>query len=71
MSHLRIPRDFRALAAQARGAGWTISSLGNQHLVWRSPQGGWVYSSSSPSDWRAPHKLRAALRRAGLPCTRS
>jgi hypothetical protein len=32
-NNLRIPRDFRPLAAQAQRAGWTISPLGNEHLI--------------------------------------
>jgi hypothetical protein len=64
---MKVPREFRGLADEARAAGWHIQPLGGGHLIWRAPTGAWVYSSSSPSDWRAPRKLRAALRRAGLP----
>jgi hypothetical protein len=64
----RIPRAFRTLAHEARAAGWHIHPLRGGHMIWRAPGGAQVYSSSSPSDWRAPRKLRAALRRAGLFC---
>jgi hypothetical protein len=62
----KIPRDFRVLAKRARAAGWTITALGSGHLRWRSPSGQVVTSSESPSDRRAYHTLRCALRRAGL-----
>jgi hypothetical protein len=63
-----VPRDFRPLAQRAQEAGWEVEQLGNNHFRWRSPTGEWVYMSATPSDWRAPRKLRAALRRAGLCC---
>jgi hypothetical protein len=51
---------------QAGGPGWRFTRCTSGHLVWRSPAGGVVVSSGSPSDWRAVHKLRADLRRHGL-----
>jgi hypothetical protein len=63
---MKIPREHRELARQARGQGWRLSVLGSGHLAWRSPAGGFVVSSGSPSDWRELHKLRSRLRRAGL-----
>jgi hypothetical protein len=70
VSHnMRIPRDFRTLAHEARQAGWHISPLRGGHMIWRAPSGAWVYSSSTPSDWRAPRKLRTDLRRHGLVLT--
>jgi hypothetical protein len=63
---IRVPRDHRALARQARGQGWRLALCGSGHLAWRSPAGALVISSGSRSDWRALHKLRAELRRHGL-----
>ena len=65
---MKIPRDFRPLARLAHEAGWTLELLGNGHYRWQLPTGEWVYMSASPSNRRAPHKLRAALRRAALYC---
>jgi anaerobic glycerol-3-phosphate dehydrogenase len=49
-------------------AGWRIEPLGSGHLRWQSPSGTVATSSESPSDRRVSRTLRAALRRAGLPC---
>ena len=65
---LRIPREFRGLARLAHEAGWTVEQLGSGQFRWYSPTAEWVYMSASPSDRRAPYKLRAALYRAGLFC---
>ena len=65
---MKAARDFKPLVHQAQEAGWHLEMLGNGHMRLVAPGGQWVYMSASPSDWRAPRKLRAALRRAGLFC---
>lgn len=64
-------KDFEQIAREARAQGWLVEKRKkSSHLCFRSPQGGaepaLIFSSSTPSDWRAVHKLRAQLRRAGL-----
>ena len=61
-------KDFTALARLARAAGWRVETTNGNHMRWVPPVGGTIYSSSSPSDWRAIAKHRALLRRAGLDC---
>lgn len=68
---VRIPRDMCPLAERARAQGWPVAWCPGGHLRWSSPAGALVYSSGSPSDWRAVHKLRADLRRHGLCAARA
>jgi hypothetical protein len=63
---MKIPRDQRPLARQARGQGWSLHLRRNGHILWRSPEGTLVFSASTPSDWRTIHRLRSELRRHGL-----
>lgn len=58
--------EYRALILAAESQGWTIEPTKGGHLRWKPPSGGPIFSSASPSDWRASKKLRAQLRRAGL-----
>lgn len=61
-------KDYTALARVAREAGWRVERTNGGHMRWMPPVGTPIYSSSSPSDWRAIAKHRSLLRRAGLDC---
>jgi predicted RNA binding protein YcfA (HicA-like mRNA interferase family) len=58
-------RDLRQLAKRA---GWTISTTNGGHLRLEHPEAnGPVITGSTPSDHRAIHQARAAMRRALRP----
>ena len=42
---MKVPRDMRALAREARRQGWSIEPRRAGHLTWRSPAGALVISS--------------------------
>jgi predicted RNA binding protein YcfA (HicA-like mRNA interferase family) len=63
---MKLPRQQRKLAKQAKAQGWEIRRTRGDHLVWVAPNGRKVYSSATPSDHRAVKNQRARLRRAGL-----
>lgn len=62
--------DVTDMARIARGCGWTVTrTRRNQHWKFVSPDRrvAPVFTSGTPSDWRAYRNLRSALRRGGLP----
>ena len=58
-------REIAQLAKKARRQGWTIVRQ-RKHMVFISPTGEKIFTSSTPSDPRAWKNLRAMLRRTGL-----
>lgn len=63
---VRIHRSLRDLYNLAISQEWTVTQRKNGHLLWRSPKGAVVYTSSSPSDHRAPERIRRDLIRNEL-----
>ena len=63
---MKIHPDFKKLQEVAKEQGWTILRRTNTHLAWVSPTGEKVYSSATPSDWRAVLNLKRDLKRYGL-----
>lgn len=63
---MRVPREYRDLMEKAKSQGWTLSLSGGMHLIWRSPTGVKVFSSSSPSDHRAVKNVKRDLKRYGM-----
>lgn len=55
-------RELNDLLERLASEGWTISK-GRKHLRLRSPEGGLVFCSFTPSDWRAIKKIEADCRR--------
>jgi len=54
MAGLSTNKDLNALAKRARKQGWTITlHKKSGHLEWRAPNGGVVFTASTPSDFRA------------------
>lgn len=59
-------KDVNDLIKEAEKQGWVVTTTKNSHLKWRSPVGGFFYSSSSPSDWRVVMKITQDLRMNGF-----
>lgn len=68
MSKPRVPKELRALAAQAEAAGWKIVLLANGHTQWIPPQGQIVVigGAHKTADPRALRNARSMLRAQGL-----
>ena len=58
----RLLADWARLAERA---GWSIK-IKNGHRHWRSPDGAYVVTATTPGEGRAIQNARAQLRRAGL-----
>jgi hypothetical protein len=56
-------RDFARFAMER---GWQVSITNGGHLKFVSPTGTVLFTSSTPSDWRAWKNFRSQLRRQGL-----
>lgn len=63
---MKIPKEYRPLAAKAKEQNWTISPTRGGHLVWLSPKGDKVYSPSTPSDFRSLPNVIRKLKHKGL-----
>jgi hypothetical protein len=63
---MKLPKEYQELLKLAEQQGWTVVRRNNTHLAWVSPTGAKVYSSATPSDWRAVLNLKRDLRRYGL-----
>lgn len=59
-------RDLKDIIARVKRAGWAVLYTGGGHLKLCPPQGGAIFTGSTPSDPRALRNLRAHLKRAGL-----
>jgi hypothetical protein len=61
--------DIKAARKLALKLGWSITTCGNKHERWVSPDKdkGIVIVSATPSDRRAWGNAKQDLRRAGLP----
>lgn len=66
MTDVKLPESYRAIGRAGRRAGWIITRRGNGHLAWRAPSGAVVFTSATPSDWRAVRDSKRLLRAAGL-----
>lgn len=62
---MTINRDLRDLLAEAEKDGCTVERRRNGHLRINTPNGP-VFCSSTPSDFRAVHKIRRDLRAKGV-----
>lgn len=61
--------ELKQLIERAEACGWTVSrSRHSSHWKFLSPDRNVspIYTSATPSDWRAVRNLRARLRRGGL-----
>jgi len=60
-------KEIKQLMMQAIKQGWNVKVRNSGHMVWTSPNPkvGPIFSSQTPSDWRAIKKIKSQLRRAG------
>lgn len=56
--------DLRQLVDFAKANGWTVSRTRGGHIRFTKPGLGSIYTSSTPSDYRAGLNAKAQLRRA-------
>jgi hypothetical protein len=54
---------LRTVMAVADLHGGSVTTTRGNHLRIELPQGGTVYTSSTPSDWRSLKNMQATLRR--------
>jgi hypothetical protein len=59
-------KQIDTLIKSAREQGWTVERGKNNHYKWVSPLGGFFFSSSTPSDYRAIKNLERDLRSRGF-----
>lgn len=59
-------KELSKIAKQAEAQGWSITLTNGGHFKWTSPEGGFMYTSQTPSDVRAFHRIRSDLRRLGF-----
>jgi hypothetical protein len=56
--------NLRQLVDFAKANGWTVSRTRGGHIRFTKPGLGSIYTSSTPSDYRAELNAKAQLRRA-------
>lgn len=65
-------RDYQQYIRDLQDWGYTVTVTGGSHFRITHPEmAGPVFASLSPSDWRAIRNLKAILRRARTPGSRS
>ncbi len=63
---MSVSKDVKPLIRQALSEGWRVERTNGGHIKWIHPSGGFLFSSSTPSDRRAIRNLERDLRRLGL-----
>lgn len=64
---MSLKKDLNDLQKKAVAQGWEITLRKNSgHYKWIAPSGKFVFTSSTPSDWRAIHKIIKDLRSNGF-----
>ena len=62
-----MDREWHELVTAAVGQGWAVRPLRKHGVMLMAPDGvGKVTLTSTPSDWRAIHKVVAIMRRYGF-----
>jgi len=70
MGSILVNKELANLKAEAEPQGWRIELRKGGHFRWFSPTGGFVVSSSTPSDHRAVMNIRRDLKKYGLVITK-
>jgi len=63
---VKIRPEFKELLGTAKDQGWQVFVRTNNHLAWVSPTGAKVFSSRTPSDYRAIKNLMKDLKHNGM-----
>jgi len=58
-------KDFLDVIKKAEKQGWTVNRVKSGHFKWVNPEGQSVFSSYSPSDFRAIRKHISTLKKYG------
>jgi hypothetical protein len=59
-------KEVTTLIRIATKCGWIVIMTKSGHYKWTAPNGDFLFSSSTPSDWRGLERLKQDLRRRGL-----
>ena len=59
-------KELKQLKEQAEAQGWEVTKTRNGHLCWKAPDGGLMYSSSTPSDPGGTRCHIARMKRHGF-----
>jgi hypothetical protein len=59
-------KELKQLKEQAQAQGWEVTETRNGHLCWKAPDGGLMYSSSTPSDPGGTRCHIARMKRHGF-----
>jgi hypothetical protein len=63
---MSIRKELKILIDEAYKQGWEVTITNSNHLRWRTPSGGIVFTSYSPSDTRALYRIRKDLKLNGF-----
>jgi len=66
MAGISRSKDLNDLIKRAVKQGWTVTLLRSNHIEWKGPKGGIVYTGSSPSDFRVVKNTIRELRKHGF-----
>ena len=60
-------KEIKQLIRLVQGQKWKVRVRNNGHMVWKSPDpnSGPIYTSQTPSDYRAIERIKSQLRKAG------
>lgn len=64
--NMAINKDMQLLMKEAKDQGWFVELTRGGHYKWQSPSGNLVFSSQTPSDYRAVQNLKRDLRMYGF-----
>jgi len=62
----KLSKDFRQLLTKVRESGCTIEVSRGGHYRITAPSGRFIFTSQTPSDVRALHRIRSNLRKIGV-----
>jgi hypothetical protein len=64
---MKIPKEYKELARAAHAQRWEITQTKSNHLAWRPPDGGVVFTPGTPSvNGTGLIRIISKLRKAGL-----
>jgi len=63
---MSMKKDLDQLIKELRKQGWTIEPTKKCHYKWTAPSGKFFFTSSTPSDTRAFHRIKSDIRKASV-----